>query len=383
MSVFPVKSETTAPTKAKRSPWWQSKWMVLPLIVLCIIAVFLLQDPRQTSQIRFAANNPEPNGAMAAAEILKDQGVTIKSAYTSGGAAELAGNDATIVVFDSALLSPGGRMLLATSGADLVFMEPSPDVLAQYGGTLGWTSGDENKLLGARCADSHAQAAGQILGRSRSLDPGTTNFHGCFPSGRGFAMLTGTHNGAKVTFLADGEAATNQALTKDGNAALILRLLGQHRTLVWLVTDYQAENPRDAKIPLSAPPWLMTLGMLALAAAIFGAIWRGRRFGPLISEPLPVLVKSAETTIGRGRLYQRSRDYAHTAQALRASTAARLAGRYGIARSSSRAALLSTLSDRLAIPTVELESLLYGPPPQSDSELLQLVAQLDHLEEQL
>ena len=42
-------------------------------------------------------------------------------------------------------------------------------------------------------------------------------------------------------------------------------------------------------------------------------LWRGRRLGPLVVEPLPVVVKAVESTQGRGRLYRRVRDRAHAA----------------------------------------------------------------------
>ncbi len=56
-------------------------------------------------------------------------------------------------------------------------------------------------------------------------------------------------------------------------------------------------------------------------------LWRGRRLGPLATEPLPVVVKAIETTRSRGRLYRKSGDRAHAADALRSATRARAATR--------------------------------------------------------
>jgi len=54
-------------------------------------------------------------------------------------------------------------------------------------------------------------------------------------------------------------------------------------------------------------------------------LWRGRRLGPLVFEPLPVVVKSAETAEGRARLYHEAHDIARAADTLRAGTVVRLA----------------------------------------------------------
>jgi hypothetical protein len=62
-----------------------------------------------------------------------------------------------------------------------------------------------------------------------------------------------------------------------------------------------------------------------LAAAVLATmLWRGRRLGPLVVEPLPVVIKAVESTQGRGRLYRRVQDRSHAATILRDSTTRRL-----------------------------------------------------------
>ena len=55
------------------------------------------------------------------------------------------------------------------------------------------------------------------------------------------------------------------------------------------------------------PPMLWAGILLSIAVALLFALARGRRLGPPIAEPLPVLVPSAEVVTGRGRLYARVR----------------------------------------------------------------------------
>ncbi|WP_217991162.1 hypothetical protein [Mobilicoccus massiliensis] len=59
----------------------------------------------------------------------------------------------------------------------------------------------------------------------------------------------------------------------------------------------------------------MTLTLLALA------LWRGRRLGPLVTEPLPVAVPADETTRARARLYRRAGDPDAIARILRDAAA--------------------------------------------------------------
>ena len=75
-------------------------------------------------------------------------------------------------------------------------------------------------------------------------------------------------------------------------------------------------------------------------------LWRGRRLGPLVVEPLPVVVKAVESTQGRGRLYRRVRDRAHAAEILRAATARRLAARLGCPRGTDAGALVAPVAQR-------------------------------------
>ena len=61
--------------------------------------------------------------------------------------------------------------------------------------------------------------------------------------------------------------------------------------------------------------------------AVLAMLWRGRRLGPLAAEPLPVVVRSAETAEGRARLYQDGRSLDRAAATLRAAALTRLSAR--------------------------------------------------------
>jgi hypothetical protein len=119
------------------------------------------------------------------------------------------------------------------------------------------------------------------------------------------------------------------------------------------------------------------------AAAVLLALAQGRALGRVVTEVMPVVVRAAETTRGRGRLYRRSRAHDHAAAALRAGTAARLARALGLAHSAGADTLLDALTRATGHPAERLRPLLYGPPPTDDAGLLALSAALDTLESEV
>jgi hypothetical protein len=124
------------------------------------------------------------------------------------------------------------------------------------------------------------------------------------------------------------------------------------------------------------PPWVWAIVVQLLVAAVLFAAWRARRLGGPVSEPLPVLVPSTETVLGRARLYRRANARAAAAAALRAGTLRRLRAGVGDAAAATGAEALATAS---GWPIERVESVLYGPAPERDDELRALAADLAEL----
>ena len=110
--------------------------------------------------------------------------------------------------------------------------------------------------------------------------------------------------------------------------------------------------------------------------------WRGRRLGPLVHEPLPVVVRSAETQEGRARLYRQARARDRAAAALRTATLRRLAGRLQATRSGP-----GELADRVAglidADPGDVRRILIGPAPDDDRELVTLANRLIEIEQEV
>src|SRR5690606_8414872 len=134
-------------------------------------------------------------------------------------------------------------------------------------------------------------------------------------------------------------------LAEDGNAALAMNLLGANPELVWFQPRVTAGGDTAAADLLPEGLWPV-LGLLAVAA-VLAVVWRGRRMGRLVSEPLPVVVRASETAEGRGRLYRHGRDRAHSADIMRQAAIDRLRHRLGLPRSTPDHEVAAIVADHL------------------------------------
>ena len=81
-------------------------------------------------------------------------------------------------------------------------------------------------------------------------------------------------------------------------------LTGSSR-LVWVVprppAQAAADSERHGLFDLLPDRVLWATFQLFIAVVLL-ALWRGRRIGPVVAEPLPVVVRATETVEGRARL---------------------------------------------------------------------------------
>jgi hypothetical protein len=130
------------------------------------------------------------------------------------------------------------------------------------------------------------------------------------------------------------------------------------------------------------PTWLKLAVLQLLVTAGVLALWRARRLGAVVTEPLPVVVRAAEAVEGRSRLYRASRSRATAAEALRAGARDRLARRLGLGPESSRQSLVAAVAAHCGQDAAAIDALLYGAAPSGDAALVELADDLDllHLE---
>lgn len=377
---------TTGRSRA-RSRWHRWRWpLLLVVVVLAVTAVSLTVRP-QTSAEPFAPDNPSELGARALAQVLAAQGVEIDYVRTTREAVVAARPGTTLLVAGTWYLTDEQVEEIAATDADLVVAEPEWSHLAALTGDamdLGSTRDPEPRE--ATCTDPDARAAGTIRSNGYGLTALDPDVVVCFPTpgAPGTGSYAALRDGdRRVVVVDDLGLLSNDRFAQDGTAALMLRALGGHEHLTWYVPSLGDTGTAAPGSGLILPSWTGPLAAQILVVTLALALWRGRALGRVVTEPLPVTVRAAETTLGRGRLYRRSRSRGHAAAALRAGTAMRTAARLGLPRSAGAPDVIDALVRATGRSTEQVAGLLYGPPPTDDAGLLQLARQLDELESEV
>ena len=388
----PPDSSLEAASPQVTGPHWSRRWRrwrpgVIAMALMLIPVLVTVWTRTITSTTPLAIDNPKDWGTMALAELLRDEGISVSKAGSLSQAVDAGRQGATIAVVNADRLSNQDRRALAESGGDVVVVgaESGSDALAGLTGmTAKGTAAAASSTRAPQCNDADAQAARTLAGTRASVSlQGDGDAVGCFPVGEDrYAYATDSlPSGATLRVLPDPAPVTNVHLTQEGHAALGVRALGHHSRVLWLDGEHmEAPSVWNSS---STPPWLPVLIFQLLVIAGVLAIVQGRRFGGIVSEDLPVVVRSIETTVARGRLYRQGSDRPRAAQALRSGAALRLGATLGLPPGTSRRDVIAAVSLASGIAPTTVDSLLYGPPPTSDNALATLAVQLDQLESEV
>lgn len=388
-----------------------SKPQIAFVILLVLVVGLMVATRSETNSVPSSINNPTLEGAQAVARVAAAQGLNIREITSLSAARITDPANTTLVLIDPYFYIAGQGESIRNYPGDIVVFG-MPDSVAEAFGLDIWIdlSGDFSSLFGdsvdatdryeAQCEDPHAQAAGALQARPNSLL--TEGLTTCFPSGEGDLVAIHEENGRTVTFVADSFLVSNRNIALEGNAAYVLRLIGAHDNAVWYLSDgYDtsmltwtspdgsssaqqgdgtgAGEPSVDFMPPGFGNLLYALG-LGLIVVVW---WRARRFGPLVTEPLPVVIKASEAMRGRARLYRASGATGRAGASLRAETATRIASRLGVSRQASSDAFISAVAGASRQSPSDIRELFYGPAPATESELRDLALALDQVEREV
>ena len=350
----------------------------------------------------YGLGNTDLDGYAALASVLADEGVEIHRAYSAQVASDLLDEhtEASVVVLshrfqpqqsfvsELAQQHQAGRDVLWLGEDALVLASMLDDEVGAGPPIASGAAGTAPVLeAGQHCTIEAALTAQSIRAPGETLRGDT----GCFVAESaddvtGFALAETSHG---LAFTAP-EAFTNQHITEAGNSALALGLLGAAPEapagdLIWYTPSGadaagadQWESPIDY-LPLWFWPltgWLLVCGLVAMAVA-------GRRYGPVVSEPLPVSVPASESAHGRGRLYQRSNSVIATAQTLRSAHLVRLGRLLRLGPAPPAEAIASATARESGWDEQRVNELLLTPNVGSNDQLTSYAQQLTRLENDL
>jgi hypothetical protein len=370
--------------RARMRRWrWPLSVAGLVIIVVLLLALFVPHTTRGDLDPDSAAES----GSRAVAQILQRQDVDISRVTRSGDAADQATADTTLVVVHPHLLGPEQLRRLSTAG-NLVLVEPDALVLDELAGFAQVAGSARSRDGDPGCSDPAAVAAGTVRtgGQLYRVRHGATGgIVACYPhpGEPGPAGLIRTRIATRtITVLGQADVLRNQYLAEQGNAALALRLLGGHDRLVWYLPDPMELSSADDPPSLLdlTPSWVGWVILQLTVAVAVSMLWRGRRLGRLVTEPLPIVVRAAETQEGRARLYRQAGARDRAAATLRTASARRLAARLDVAPDADPRTVAWLAAEAAGQPAERVHQVLLGPVPRDDAALVQLADQLDDLE---
>lgn len=367
-------------TSSRRATIWT--WVVIGVTLIAVgsAGAVITQASQTTTHDRLDPQSAAPGGAQALARVLSDQGVDVIITHSYLEATNrLNDGPATLVLPDTPALSDDAITSLAAASADLVLVDPRARSLRLIAPDARAVGVADDSLISPDCFVDDATRAGAI--RPHTVFDSAAAAR-CYPAAGGYAVLVAPRpNGRAVAV--DGMALfTNEVIASDGNAALALNLLGARDRLIWYVPSLADSDlePLTPSLGDLTPPWVTPAIVLLLAAGVTAALWRGIRFGPLVSERLPVVVRGEETTRGRAYLYRRSRDYGHQANLLRRGACTRIARTLGLASTASAEEIAAALAQASGLSASSVHDVLAGPAPTNSRDLEALPARLEHLE---
>lgn len=371
-----------ARTVARRGLFWAGVGLVC---ILVVTATLLLTRGGAASDLLLDPASAAPTGAKAVAQVLRDQGVDVilPEGYDEA-IAESGEPGTTLAIYDpSGYLSAGRLTALTEQAEDAVLLSPGfRQLQAVAPGVNAAGTADPDEILDAGCDLAVADRAGSISAGPLLDIPGNPDAVGCFPAKTGgFGLVTIPDGGDTLSLLGPADLLSNDAVILHGNAALALGLLGGTDRLVWFlpsVADVEATGPPT--LQELTPTWLVPVTSLLAITVLVAMFWRGRRFGPLVAEDLPVTVPSGETMEGRSRLYQRTAARTRAIDALRIGTVGRLGNALGLSRHASVPEVSDAVASVLGRNPNEIRSILLDTLPTSERDVVALSDALLDLE---
>jgi len=361
------------------------RWLALGGVVLLVLLVGALADRGPTAQ-RYDTAAAGADGSRALAAILAQRGISVERVATADAAVRAAaGRPVTVVVPDPDLV-PDATGLSSLTGGRIVVVEPGDDTLDAL--APGITNDDSKpaRVLDPGCQWPGAQAAGRALvgGTEFGVDGDVTAQ--CYGTSGAPTLVVVTSDGHELVFVGNGEFLRNRELAEEGNAALAINLLSAHDRVLWLlphpgevpaapVGEGGTRRPLTDYFPgrLVAALWTVVLAVVLLALAY------GRRLGRVVTEPLPVVVRAAETVEGKARLYRAARARDRAAGWLRDAALHDVRTRVGLPPDATPPAVVDAVGARTGRSREDVAATLYGPAPQTDRDLVALADALDSL----
>jgi hypothetical protein len=389
--VPPQSPSQVAQRLSRKRPLWVTSLVIIGVLVAMAMALTLLDRGGRGNTDDLDPANSRSAGAKALARVLGDHGVKVTVVRSQRDLLEetVDATSTVVITHPLRLSARTARIALthAASAASVVLLDPDPEVIRGMGLPVGSHLTDLSSPAAA-CTGTGLGQDFRLAGAGRAYTTasgaGATT---CFPDkldgGGAMVSLPGTAGRPPVVLLGDDTLISNDTILDSDNAAIALSLLGQSGHLIWYVPSLADITASEGTSRSIAPVWFQPGVALAASAIVFLSLWRGRRLGRLVTEPLPVIVRAAETTESRGRMYRKSRDRTRALTVLRLATRKRLTAYLGLSSRSSVSAVAAAAAAVSGRHYQDVLDLLTPSAVHDDSSLLELANTLAELEKEV
>jgi len=263
-------------------------------------------------------------------------------------------------------IESGGTLVLADDGSPLNPFRPDrPSIFGLSASGL-----DRHCTVPALRDVGRVEAPDAALLRPRPPAVGCFKINGDPDSGAW--LITQSVGTGNLVVLGGASAFTNSNLGHADNGLLAVTLLALGPSA--RVQVYPLPSPgggRRGLVDLVSPHVKLALVMLAIAFVVY-ALWRARRLGRPVLEPMPVEIPGSELVAAVGRLFQRSRSRERAADLVRDGTRRQLAGRLGLGPEASADDVAAAVAARTNMSVDEARVVLSGPAPADEAQLVEI-----------
>ncbi len=357
-------------------------WASFAAVVIALVVAYVLLA--RSSGTPLDPHNPGSDGSQAVANVLKDKGIHVRVVAGVDDLRDQPPSGTLVISRPDALSDTALRAALRTDVHRIVLIDPDADTLDATGLPVHARDHGRDSVAAGRCDIPWLRGL-RIGAVDHTYAPdGAAHTSRCQSVGRGGSAVlavSGRPAAPRVVLVGSTDVLRNATVRRHDNAAFALRVLGRDDRLVWLSTA--PGGPDTATHSTPWPDWSVPALIVVAGAVLLLLLWRGRRLGPLVHEPLPVVVPAHEITTARGQLYRKARDTERAGAVLRYATRERLREQLRLPPGCPPETLVEATAAATGRDPAQIRELLFGPPAGDETTMTSVAQQLSTVERQV
>ncbi|HSJ44753.1 MAG TPA: DUF4350 domain-containing protein [Euzebyales bacterium] len=360
----------------------RSSWPLLVAAAAIVVAA-ALTAVRPDETLPLSPDSREPDGTAALVDVLAALGrrARVVTPHAIGDA------DVVLVLQDHFGDGAAGDDLRyalrarARAGARVVVADPGSPLTPDVVGGIGLL----DRTLRRGCAVQALRDVGDIRPGDGALYEADGDAVGCFTTDGGSWLVVTPEGRGHVVALGGPGALTNAGLQSADNAMLAIQLLtpegGGGPAIVRPLPPTQAAGADALELWELVPSGVRVMALQLCVAFGVYAMWRARRLGRALVDDTPVRLASSDLTTAVGALHARNATRADAVRRIADDTRARLARRFGLARTADVAEVAAAVAARTRRDPATVAAVLAPPDPVGDADMLAMTGALAELEQ--